>query len=73
LYFITDFENVREEESKPSELPKRKKKKMKKLSQTLRAYNSQTRETKIWVCGMLRHLHYENDVSSTREYRATYV
>jgi len=38
---------------------------MKKLSKTLRAYNSQMRET-ILVCGVLKvegiNLHYENDL-----------
>jgi len=52
LYFITDFANLRKEESKPPDPPKQKKK-IKKLSQTLRDYNLLVRET-ILVCGVLK-------------------
>jgi len=37
--FITDYSNVRKEESKPPK-PSKRKEKMNKLSQTLIAYNS---------------------------------
>jgi len=68
----------RKEESKPPEPPKRKEKKMKKLSQTLRAYNSQMRWTILLKFGMWGaegggRLHYENNLSSTREHGATYA
>jgi len=50
----------------------------KKLSQTLRAYNSQMRGTIllkfcIWGAEGGGRLHYENDSSSTREHGATYA
>jgi len=53
-------------------------KEMKKLSQTLRAYNSQMHETILLKFGMWGaegggHLHCENNLSSTREHGATYV
>jgi len=72
LYFITDFANEQKEESKPPELPKWKK----KLSQTLRAYNSQMHWTillkfDMWGPEGGERLHYENNLSSTREHRAT--
>jgi len=75
LYFITDFVNKRKEESKLPEPPKWKKK---KLSQILRAYNSQLRWTILLKFGMWGaegggHLHYENNLSSTKEYGATYA
>jgi len=71
LYFITDFAKVQKEESKPPKLSKWKK----KLSQILRAYNSQMRGTILLKFGMWGggRLHYENDLSSTREHGATYV
>jgi len=52
--------------------------KTKKLSQTLRAYNSQIRWTILLKFGMWGaegggHLHYENNLSLTREHRATYA
>jgi len=52
-------------------------KKTKKLSQTLRAYNSQMHETillkfDMWGVEGSSRLHYENDLSSTREHGATY-
>jgi len=51
---------------------------MKKPSQILRAYNSQMRETVLLKFGMWgaeggERLHYENDLISTREHRATYA
>jgi len=74
LYFIADFVNEQKEESEP---PKRKKK-MKKLTQTLRAYNSQMRWTILLKCGMWGaegggRLHYKNNSSSTREHEAMYA
>jgi len=59
LYFITDFVNKEKEESK---LPKQ----MNKLSQTLRAYNSQMCGTILFKFGMWGaegggRLHYENN------------
>jgi len=49
LYFITIFENVQIEESKPLN----RRRKTKKLSQTLRVYNSEVGETilLIWYVG----------------------
>jgi len=77
LYFITDFANERKEESKPpppSPLNGRRKK-TKKLSQTLRAYNSQIRGTILLKFGMWGaegggRLHSENKL---REHGATYA
>jgi len=51
---------------------------MKKLSQNLRAYNSQMHWTILLKFGMWGpesggHLHYENNLSSTRECGATYA
>jgi len=62
----------------PPEPPKRKEKKTKKLSQTLRAYNSQMCGTILLKFGMWcaeggGRLHYENNLSSTREHGATYA
>jgi len=62
--------------SSPSPLNGRKK--TKKLSQTLRAYNSQMRQTTLlkfvmWGAEGGGHLHYENDLSSTREHGAMYA
>jgi len=69
--------NEKKNLSPPPEPPKRKKK-MKKLSQTLRAYNSQMRWTILLKFGMWGaedggRLHYENNLSSTREHGAMYA
>jgi len=69
--------NEQKEESKPPE-PLKRKKKTKKLSQTLRAYNSQICGTILLKFGMWGtegggYLYYENNLSSTREHGATYV
>jgi len=76
LYFITDFANERKEESKPPEPPKRKKNE--EIEQILRAYNSQMHLTILLKFGMWGVegggcLHYENNLSSTREHGATYA
>jgi len=72
-----DFANERKEKSKPQS-PLNRRKKTKKLSQTLRAYNSQMHWTILLKFGMWGAegggcLHYENNLSSTREHGATYV
>jgi len=59
----------------PPEPPKRKRK---KNDQTLRAYNSQMHWTILLKFGMWgaeggERLHYENNLSSTREHGATYA
>jgi len=78
LYFITHFAYERKEESKSPEPPKQKENKMKKMCQTLKAYNSQMRWTILLKFGMWGaegggRLHYENNLSSTREHRAMYA
>jgi len=68
--FLTVFVNVQKEESKPLS-PLNRREKMKKLSQILRAYNSQMHETilgmlgaeiyscMVWCTGLLGHMiHY---------------
>jgi len=60
----------------PPKPPKQKKKKNKETE--LRAFNSQMCETILFKFGMWgaeggERLHYKNDLSSTREHRATYV
>jgi len=68
--------NEKKNLSPPSPLNGRKK--MKKLSQTLRAYNSQMHWIILLKFGMWDgegggRLHYENNLSLTREHGATYV
>jgi len=58
--------------------PPKQKKKTKKLSQILRAYNSQMRWMILFKFGMWGdkgggHLYYENNLSSTREHGAMYA
>jgi len=78
LHFVTDFVDEQKEESRPPEPPKWKGKKTRKLSQTLRAYNSQMRWAILLKFGMWGavgggRLLYENNLSSTREHGATYA
>jgi len=68
--------SIKKNLSPPSPLKGRKK--TKKLSQTLRAYNSQICGTILLKFGMWGtegggNLHYENKLSSTREHRAMYA
>jgi len=68
--------NEKKNLSPPSPLNGRKK--MKKLNQTLRAYNSQMHWTILLKFGMWCAegggcLHYKNNFSSTREHGATYA
>jgi len=69
--------NEKKNLSPPSSLNGRRKK-TKKLSQTLRAYNSQMHRTILLKFGMWGAegggcLHYENNLISTREHGTTYA